>query len=183
MGGYTYSDYNLNDEYAPALWDSADFHANTWSIGTTLGFDFRPVQNLTITPSVGLYYYTSSTSTYNTNVLRGVQVDQDSTELPIDVAVNYDIPTAGGNVRLTANAGYAYSFNNDGGDLGSFGYNGIAGVGVTGIQGREASKHTFNIGAGVSYSTGRFDFGVKYDYYMKSDYDAHRVLGTVGISF
>ena len=184
MGGYTYSDYNMSNLLTKAgQWDKSDFHANTWTIGGTLGYDFRPTQCLTITPSIGLYHYTSSTNTFSTTIRNNMKVEQDSTELPIDVAVNYDIPTASGNLRLTANTGYAYSFSKDGGELDGFGYNGIAGSRISGIKGRENARHTWNLGAGATYSTGRFDIGVKYDYYAKSDYNAHRVMGTVGISF
>ncbi len=103
--------------------------------------------------------------------------------MPIDLTVAYDIPVACGNLRLSGNVGYAYRFSKDGGNLNEFGYNGIAGVAVEGIKGRETSRHTRNVGVGATYSQGRFDVGVKYDYYAKTDYKAHRVLGTVGISF
>ncbi len=54
---------------------------------------------------------------------------------------------------------------------------------IDGIKGRENSKHNWNVGAGIQYTCGRLDLGVKYDFYGRADYTAHRVLGTVGISF
>ncbi len=182
LGGYTYSDYDMSNVLAGGVEKSA-FHADTWMVGGTVGYDIRPLQNLTITPSIGLYYYTSKSNTYNSTMKNGLKVEQDSAEMPIDLAASYDIPVSCGNIRLTANTGYAYRFGNAGGNLNDFGYNGITGVRVEGIEGRENPRHTWNVGAGVSYSTGRFDIGVKYDYYLKKNYDAHRVLGTVGISF
>ncbi len=183
MGGYTHSDYDMDNLFASGQREKSDFGADTWTIGGTVGYDLRPTERLTITPSIGLYYYTSKSDTYNSTIKRGLKVEQDSAEMPIDLAVNYDIPMCNGNVRLTANTGYAYRFSKDGGTLNDFGYNGIDGVLVRGIEGRENSRHTWNIGAGVSYSTGRFDIGLKYDYYVKKDYDAQRVLATVGVSF
>jgi hypothetical protein len=35
----------------------------------------------------------------------------------------------------------------------------------------------------VKAAFGRFEAGVEYDYYAKKDYDAHRLMGTFGISF
>lgn len=71
---------------------------------------------------------------------------------------------------------------NDDGMESSIVFNGL-GVGAFNAKGRDLGRHTFNAGAGMKFSKDRYDFGVRYDYYGKADYDAHRVVATFGVSF
>lgn len=187
MGGYTYSDNDIN-EFDGAQWGREDFHTDTWNIGAKFGYDWKPIPCLTLTPSVGVNYVHAKNSDHDVNyggvsLLRYDSMKNHSTSLPVELAASYDIVTGDDSkLTLNGNVGYSYNFHDDGVD-GNIFMNGLSSGTALRATGREAGKHTFNVGAGVRYTCNRFDFGVKYDYYGKADYDAHRVMGTVGISF
>lgn len=186
-GGYTYSDNDIN-EYDGANWSREDFHTDTWNIGGKVGYDWRVTDCLTLTPSVGLSYVHSKNSSHSPNyggvsLLRYDGMKNHATTIPVEVAAGYDIATGDdGVLNLNASVGYSYNFNNNGAE-GNISFNGLAAGTAWRATGRETGRHTFNAGAGLKYTRGRFDCGLRYDYFGKADYDAHRLIGSVGISF
>ena len=186
-GGYTYSDNDIN-EHDGANWSREDFHTDTWNIGGKVGYDWKVTDCLTLTPSVGLSYVHSKNSAHSVNyggvrLLRYGNLKNHATTIPVEVAAGYDIATGDdGVLNLNASVGYSYNFNNDGAE-GNIIFNGLANGTAWRATGRESGRHTFNAGAGFKYTRGRFDCGLRYDYFGKADYDAHRLVGTVGISF
>jgi outer membrane autotransporter protein len=189
FGGYSLAKNDINElRTAADGWQKAKYDTDSWNLGFEIGYDIKPTPCFTLTPSVGFGYIHSRNEDHDSILndlvlgrLSGSSVK--SAYLPVKLDAAYDIPLAnGGKFNLNANVGYAYNFTNDGID-GTFtlaGINGDPAIRVTGI---EPGRHAWNVGAGVRYSAGRFDIGVNYDYSAKKDYDAHRVLGTVGISF
>ena len=163
----------------------------TWHIGTQLGYDFKPVENFVLTPSIGLTWIKSKSDGHTRTQNGATQAyyggtNLDSLLLPIEIAARYNIDFSNcSRLMIEGNIGYSYNFKNDSADAGIT----LAGITNGGNRmyirglGREQERHTFNVGAGLRYTFNRFDIGVKYDYYLQSDADAHRVMGTVGVSF
>ena len=187
MGGYTYSDNDIN-EHDGANWAREDFHTNTWNIGAKFGYDWKPTPCLTLTPSVGLNYVHAKNSDHDVNyggvsLLRYDGMKNHSTSLPVELAASYCVRTGDDSaLTVNANVGYSYNFRDDGVE-GNIFMSGLGGATALRATGRESGRHTFNVGTGLKYTRNRFDCGVKYDYYGKADYNAHRVVGTVGVSF
>ncbi len=182
VGGYTHSDYSMNSNYGPG-WNKADYDADTWTIGTTLGYDIRPRANFTMTPSVGLYYYTSKSGTFTSTGLNGIQIKNHGTELPLALLLKYDIAVCNCSfVSLEANGGYTYNFSDEGGRATALGYNGITG-GNGASTTLKSSRHGYNVGGGVTYNTPRWNAGLKYDYYLSKASDAHVLRAEVGFKF
>ncbi len=204
MGGYTYTDndnqwsaYEIVGGSNVVTRHSEDYSTDSWNIGGKFGYDWTPIGNFVLTPSVGLNYVHASAKAHDRNSSRGgaawtasrmEKTKVDALLLPVEVAARYDVNFANGSrFAIEGNVGYSYNFKNDGGDA-SIIMNGIgqgpnsAPVVLRSI-GREQSRHTWNFGAGLRYHYNQFDIGVKYDYYLQSDTDAHRLMGTVGWSF
>ena len=186
VGGYTNSDNDIR-EFDGTYWAQENFRTDTWNIGATFGHDWRPTPCLTLTPSLGVNYLAARNGGHDVHyagirLVRYGGASNHATALPAELAANYEIPV-GGDARIDLNAriGYSYNFDNDGLES-SVLFNGL-GTGALRAAGREPGRHTFSAGAGVNYRRGRFDVGVRYDYFGKADYDAHRVVGTVGVRF
>ena len=183
MAAYAYSDNDMGTMYAVNTWDRSDYHVGTWSIGGKLGYEWKPLANLTVTPSAGLYYYNARSNRYNSTVKNGLKLKQDVTEMPIDLAFTYDVlRDCNRKLSLSANVGWAYAFDDDGPET-SFRYNGIANSPLVDVEGRKPGRHTFKTGAGVRYLVRRFEVAVDYDYRRRADFDAHGVYGSFGIRF
>lgn len=195
IGGYTYSDYDLRKTYVhisnPQV-TRADYHADTWSVGGTLGYEWNPIPCLTLTPSVGLYYYNSRTNDFNVKLtngsMRGVKAKQNLVELPVDLAARYEVFRGHeSSFALLANAGYAASLNNHGGKLDSFLYDDALAHSTnqraSGYSGPKSGRSAANFGGGVEYRYGHFDIGIRYNYYFRSDYDSHNLRAVLGLSF
>lgn len=203
-GGYTYADNDINElrrfgsETQTWLdWANADYHTNIWNIGANVGYDWKPLGNLIVTPSIGLNYVYADTSDHTGNVntvINGTPVNVNNQRvsgvdnwalfLPIELAARYDWTFCEDQkLSIGAKAGYIFNFNDDEAD-GNVHYYGMSDPTLSAhVIGREASRHTLNLGADVRYSFKRFDIGVKYDYYKQSDWKSHRLMGTVGVSF
>ncbi|MDR2390240.1 MAG: autotransporter domain-containing protein [Planctomycetota bacterium] len=182
MAGYMYSDFDMDRVLflAGNPRDEGSYHANTWSLGTRIGYDWRPLPDLTLTPSLGLSYHHSRTGRIANTYISIDRLKEDAVQLPVDLEVRYDV--FGGLVNLKANAGYAYNIKNDGAE-GALTYNGIVNSPRVSVEGRKPGRHTLNLGIGAKAVLGRIEAGVEYDYFAKKGYEAHRVMGTVGISF
>lgn len=194
MGGYTYSDDNINElrDVAPApaaTWMREDYHTNTWYAGAKLGYVWRPSRNFYLIPSAGLAYINSRAGAH-TIYANGFATESiskgkaDSFILPVQLAANYDVCLSGDSkLTLSVNGGYSYYFDDDGPsswitDLGQ-----AQPPVAMGSVNHKTGKNQWNVGAGLKYTYRSFDVGVNYDYYNRSKYDAHRVMGTVGVSF
>jgi outer membrane autotransporter protein len=188
LGGYALSDNNIR-EVVGGMAFKEDYNTNSWYLGGKLGYDWRPAANFSVTPSVGLTYVNAKAKGHNRYaggigpVVAYGSVRQKSTLLPIDLAVGYDITCLGeGNLNLSANVGYSYNFDGDAVD-------GVASlVGLNNdisydVRGGNPGRHTLNLGGAARFQFKRFDIGVRYDYYGKSGYDAHKLTGSVGVSF
>ena len=184
MGGYLYTDYDMKSLLTlTGVRQDSGYHANTLSIGAEAGYDWKPVECLVATPTIGIQYHNTRTGRIS-GVLTSVdRLREDALQLPVDLEVRYDFVTDGDRViGLKANAGYAYNFKNDGAD-GTLTYNGVVNSPWVRVEGRRPGRHALNLGGGLKYSAGGFSAVVEYDYYARKDYDAHRVMGTIGVSF
>lgn len=144
-------------------------------------------RNLTLTPTIGLYYITSKTNTFDTTYRNGMKYKRDVVEMPIEVTAKYDIEVGcDSTLSLMANAGYAYNFNNKGTKVDRFvgGHSGaLAGLGLGDYRGVDPGRSSWNAGAGVQYRYRNVDFGVNYDYYGRKNYNGHSLFANVGVSF
>lgn len=194
FGGYSYSDNDIRElrrdptSLSGYSWSEADYHTDTWSVGTNVGWDFRPSECFTLTPSVGLNYVRANSNDHDA-WLGGVMTQRERDVrnyglfLPVELGAQYDmIVGVEGKVRLEGSVGYAYNFHQDG-IKGTIDYVGITPGASASMRSRDNARHTFRTGAGVRYNYRQFDVGVKYDYTAKNDYNAHRVMGSIGISF
>lgn len=186
LGGYTYSDNDIEELYSTNFRAKEDYHTNTWYGGAKVGYQAR-LGKFTLTPSVGLSYIESKSSSHNTGV-NGVdliavgKIKQDTWMIPVELRADYDIEVnACSRINLNANVGYTYTTDADAADGYAHWVGGTGGALRT--TGRNSGHDTFNIGAGVRAYINRFDVGVNYDYYAKSKSDTHRVMATMGVSF
>lgn len=197
FGAYTYSKNDINelrhDPYAGVnSWSKSKFHTGTWSAGGNLGWDFRPSACFTITPTVGLNYIRARNSDHSSSMggiatQRTVNARNHGLFLPAELTMQYDVKLGcEGKLRFEAGGGYAYNFNDDGMD-GSMSYFDLVNPGGqpvgSAIRTRDNSQHSYKVGGGMRYNYKQFDVGVRYDYMGKTDYKAHRVVGSIGISF
>ncbi|MCD8139873.1 MAG: autotransporter outer membrane beta-barrel domain-containing protein [Planctomycetaceae bacterium] len=200
IGSYMYSDYDMKKYRADIAggasvlgWERSDYHADTWMIGTQVGKDFCLTPRVTLTPRVGLYYQNVRSSSVGAefspdgggavSTLDVGRVKSRSLSLPIDLSARFEVlNTDCQSLSLTTNVGYAYEFRNKGA-TGALGLGGLGGAPRIDFKGRKPGRSTWNAGAGVQYAYKNLEFGAKYDYYSKSKYDAHQVMGTVGVNF
>ncbi len=200
IGSYMYSDYDMKKYRAGIAggasvlgWEHSDYHANTWMLGTQLGKDFCLTPRVTLTPTFGLYYQNGRSSAFSAefnpdgggavSTLDVGRVKSRSLSLPIDLSARFEVLNTGcQSLSLTTNVGYAYEFRNKGA-TGALGLGGLGGAPRIDFKGRKPGRSTWNAGAGVQYAYKNLEFGAKYDYYSKSKYDAHQVMGTVGVNF
>ncbi len=186
LGGYTYSDNSIRE--LRGNWTDEDYKTNTWYAGARLGYMWRRDGQLAFIPSVGLAYIDSRagghdiyTNGYATESMSSG--GSSSLMVPLELRASYDINLEeNGWLKLTANAGYTYYFNDDGPSswITDLGHN--APVAVSSVNHRQG-KSQWNIGAGVRYSVDRFDLDVNYDYYKRSQAEAHRLLANAGVHF
>ncbi len=202
FGGYTHQKSDINATYRGGSIGStgvtsrtSDYDSDYWNIGGQLGYDFQPVDGLVLTPSIGLQYIHGRSDSHfawarDSLGAMGGHVSgttQKSLLLPIELAARYNIDFSNcSRLAIEGNIGYSYNFMDDNGAASMQLANVETGAGnaviIDGYD-RDASRHTFNAGAGLRYAYNRFDIGVKYDYYLQQDAHAHRLMGTVGVSF
>ena len=172
--------------------ENSDYRGYGWYLGSNLSYDFLPMDNLTVTPSIGLTYadvrskaFTRRTVRDSGTVLtdRVSAVKRHSISMPIDVAVTYDaLVKQDEKVSILGNVGYAYEFHNKGakGDLVWTDVNGASPIRFTG---RDPGRSAWNFGIGARYQRRNVDFDVKYDYATRKDLTTHRVSASVGFEF
>lgn len=177
-GGYNYGDNDIKMRDA-GRWAKGSPHSDSYWIGTELGYDFRVSESFTLTPTIGLLWMDSETSSYRIGGVRASSVDDKALLLPIDLAATYTHQLDDcSKIDLTVKGGYAYDFKNNRPD-------GVVSVGgiSSAVRGVSPGHHNWNIGAGVKYSNERFDVGVDYRYDTRKRYDSHFVSATLGIKF
>ena len=182
IGAYAYSDDDIDVLYTAVDRDKADYHVNTWSVGGSVGYEWRPISRLAVTPSVGLYYYNARSNKFDSTIRDDLRLKYHRTEMPVDLEIAYTAVECGDS-RLTvkANGGWAYNFNKDSAH-GDFVYNGL-GVGSVYVEGRKTGRHTLKAGGGISYEYKQLEFSADYTYRHRSKMDSHAVFGSVGIRF
>ena len=185
-GGYNYGDNDwANFSALGSGWVNANNHTASWWLGGDIGWDYQLSENLTLTPTIGLFWTEARGSSYATSgavVQHFDRIKQKALLMPISVSATYrhQIDECSSiNFRVTG--GYAYNFKNDRAE-GSFTYAGYENQPIF-IQGVKPGRHTWNIGAGITYQMNKVDFGVDYRYDGASKFNAHRVAATVGLSF
>lgn len=141
-------------------------------------------ENFTLTPTVGVYYFSSKTNTFNTSLGRyGMKYSRDTFELPVEVTAKYDIEVScDSTLSLIAPGGYSYSFRNKGTKIDSFNVAGLANqFGDNHIP--IPDRSSWNASGGVQYRYRNVDFGVNYEYYGRNNYRSHNLNANVGVSF
>lgn len=186
-GGYNYGDNELKTWIPGAGVLTGDNHTNTYWAGGRLGYDFKPNNSFTLTPTVGIYYSHSKSSAY-TSSLNGLsafnynKISNHGWVLPIELTAKYKVDLDDcSSVTFSVTGGYNYNLTNKGA-RGSYGFAGVQDVTTT-INGVKPGRSGWTAGAGVKYQRNRFDFSVGYRYDGKSKYDGHKVIGAIGVSF
>lgn len=187
MGGFTHSDNDIRETRGGNM-AREEYYTNTWHASAKVGFDFEPSEKLVITPTVGVdFFYSDSTAhsmkyAGSNKLVHYGSMSHNAVEIPVDVQVAYNVQLdKNKELQLLGNGGYAYNVNDHGvvGDLTVNGSN----LPTYRAIGRKLGHHSWNAGVGAKLKMDNWDVGVKYDYYGRSSYDAHRVMGTVGYSF
>lgn len=185
-GGYNYGKNDLKSFDAIANdWQVGKNHTNTYWAGGNLGYDFNLGPNWILTPSAGLFWSDSKSSSYNStgpyDMIVG-KIKNKSLLMPLDLSATYTAHIDEcSSVSVKVSGGYNYNIKNDGAE-GSMRYN-YAGSGSVFIQGVKPGRHGWNAGAGVKYTRNNIDVGVDYRYDGKKKYQGHRVSATIGVSF
>jgi hypothetical protein len=183
IGGYTRNSYDLNSGITSSIRQLSSYNAKTWTLTGNLAYDWRPSEDLTLTPSLGLQYYDIGTGRINGTYTTINHLEQDSFQVPVNLGASYYLINNPEHLlTLSGNLGYTYNFQDQGAE-GTLSYNGIINSPLVAIEGRRPGRDSLNLGAGLKYSRGRFETEVKYDYFTMADYDASRLSGTLGINF
>lgn len=186
-GTYSHLNNDIRDDRG-GFRRSADHDSYAWSLGAKLGYDMRPADRLTVSPSIGITKIRAVNKEHGEyldgqGVIRLGEIRRDSTLMPLDLSLAFDLYRGQATLfRLTTNLGYAYDFD-DGGIFGDIYYEGLEGATAMPVAKRESGRHRFNFGAGVVWSGSRLDMSAKYDYYRRADQDAHQVRGNLGVKF
>lgn len=189
MGGYTLSDNNIDESDDTGDSIRADYRTHTLYAGGKLGYDIELRDTFTLSPSIGVDFFHSRSNShkmtgYNGNGdifrFRYGRMKNTVIEVPLDLKASVEIPMGGTKaLGLMANVGYAYNLN----DKAVHGGVRVNGGIQESVEGRRAGHHSWKAGAGARYRVDMWDFGVKYDYLMRSKHQAHRLTGQVGYSF
>lgn len=194
--GYAYSDNDIRDRRVISGelgWNRAEYHNKTLMAAVRLGVDIEPVEYLTITPSVGFNYQNSHSSSHNQffrgdlgsnfNTLTVGKMRNHSATIPFELRVGYDLVADDDSLlNVSLLGGYAYE-THDKGVSGSYGFGGLGDFGTFAPVGKGVGRHVMNLGAGLKYLYKQYEFGVDYDYYGRTNYGAHSIIGRFGISF
>lgn len=184
---YTHLDNDISDIRGGMRRD-ADYTSYSWSLGARAGYDMYLTDRLMLSPSGGLTKIRAVGRSHDERlndvaVLRVGKVRRDSTLVPLDLTVGYDLHKDADYVlRLTGNLGYAYDLES-GGLTGGYSYVDLVGATEMGVADRAAGRHSLTVGAGVVYTSSWLDVGARYDYFHRSEQRTHQVKGDVGVKF
>lgn len=184
-GGYTYGDAEIDEtNIATKFKRYEDFHSQTFNAGLRMGYDFEPTPTVVITPSVGGNFFHTKVSEHDavdeTGTYRLREGRHNLVELPFDIQVAKEFDFGKNRLlQISANGGYAYNLTRKAAN----GELTLAGVDEGNAIDRDLGRSTWKAGAGARLKMDQWDIGVKYDFLTRSDFSAHRVMGTVGFSF
>ncbi len=185
--GFTLSDNDLR-EFRGGNWDRAEYNTRTWYASGRIGFDCPVWENFTLSPALGLTYMYASANSHDWRyddvaLLQYRGLHSSTVQMPLDLAMEYGW-TIGPETRLklASNLGYVYTFNDDALN-GSLDILGMAGVIPIRALGRKSGHSSYTMGSGLTLAHGRMDLGLRYEYYGKPDYRAHKLTGSFGLKF
>ncbi len=204
MGGYTYADSDIRRGLTRFVddgggvtavhgWEDGDYGTDTWMAGFEMGYDWRVTECFSLRPSAGITYLNARSESYTRSFRaddgrpaasdRVDRVKNHSTSLPLDLEASYRTRVGSeATLGLTAHVGYAYELHNRGAE-GTLAWGNVANAPRIDFRGRKPGRSSWNTGAGVAMAWRNLDVAMRYDYYRRSDFDAHVVVGSVGISF
>ncbi len=205
MGGYTYADSDIRrrltrfaDDGAGGVtavrgWEEGDYGTDTWMAGFELGYEWRATECFSLRPSAGITYLNARSESYSRSFRaddgrpaasdRVDRVKNHSISLPLDLEAAYRTRVGSeATLGLTAHLGYAYELHNRGAE-GTLAWGNVANAPRIDFRGRKPGRSSWNTGAGVAMAWRNLDVAVRYDYYHRNDFDAHVVVGSVGVSF
>ncbi len=193
-GGYTYGNADIDEESTlrtDTFLRREDYHSHTVNAGVKVGFDFEPSETLFITPSIGANFFHTRSNNHNiddgdtTVTYRADRIRHNLVEIPLDIQISKEIGFGPNRaLQLSANGGYAYNLTNKAasGDVAETPVVGGTST-IFRVVDRELGRSAWKAGVGARLKMDQWDIGVKYDFLKRSDFDAHRLMGTVGFSF
>ena len=187
VGGYNYADNNINENRGGWM-ASENYHSKTWYMGGKVGYNWSPVKNLTLTPSVGLGYINTHANGHDgyyagVNNLKFSKMKNDTGFLPIEFRAKYDWNVSSeGVLSATVKGGYTYNFEDNVASGSAYMIDAVNAAPL-GATGRKYGHNQWNIGAGINYGYKSWDFGASYQYVGQSKYSSHNANVTVGFKF
>lgn len=185
--GYNYGKNHLstNDNYYKI---KEKFHSKTWNLGGTVGYNWQNIEDLVITPSVGLTYIHTENSAHNAsyNNLKLVKYGQASNSallMPMNLTSDYFILNNKDNqLVLAGNVGYTFNFNRNKFDS-DIKINGINGLSKMESYAPNRTKNQFSLGTGIKYKYNIIDLNLDYQYVGQSKRNANYIGATANITF
>lgn len=185
--GYNYGKNHLstNDNYFKI---KEKFHSTTWNLGGTVGYNWQNIEDLVITPSVGLTYIHTENSAHNAsyNNLKLVKYGQASNSallMPMNLTSDYFILNNKDNqLVLTGNVGYTFNFNRNKFDS-DIKINGINGLSKMESYAPNRTKNQFSLGTGIKYKYNIIDLNLDYQYVGQSKRNTNYIGATANITF
>lgn len=166
---------------------SADYDSDQFIAYAEAGRDFAVAERTVLTPSILAHYQHIAVDDYSETGAGGLSLDVDNEDLNIlqvgvGAELGWDLDAGnGGVIRPALNAGYRYDLINDEVQATS---TFTAGGPSFETNGLEPSRHTFNVGASVTFAnTNNWEFTADYDFEYKPDYDAHSGYVRAGYKF
>lgn len=195
-GSYMYGDHDMKElrrNYAPNgqpndMWNTANYGIHTWQAAIELGYDFKPSDKLTITPSAGFNYIHAKAENHHeawggTAIGRYTGMTARGKILPVRVDLDYkfydECETV---VALTATAGFMHNLSDDKID-GTIYLNGFNNATPMSAYSRNSGRNTVTAGLGLRVNKGSADFNLNYDYLHRSQYDNHQLQALFGLNF
>lgn len=156
----------------------ADYDSDLWFARLETGHDFDMKNGLTLTPIALLNFSYLDTDDYSEAGAgnAGLNVDTDSqytaeAGLGLEASWLHQL-NDGSYLKPKVRAGYRYDFADDEVETTST-FQGAPTVAFN-TEGFDPQKHTFDVGAGLTfYTTANWDLTANYDYQIKGDYDSH----------
>ncbi|OCG23941.1 hypothetical protein A9G11_04750 [Gilliamella sp. wkB108] len=185
--GYSYGKNHLkaNDRYNTI---KENFHSNTWDIGASVGYQWQDIEQLTLTPTIGLTYVYTENSAHNVsyNNIDLVKYGKASNEallIPIDLMANYSLwQDKESQLLLRAKTGYSFNLSDDEFDS-DITINGINGLSKMSANSSNRSKNQYNVGGGITYKYNMVDINIDYQYFGESKRNSNYITALAKISF
>ncbi|MCC8107808.1 MAG: autotransporter outer membrane beta-barrel domain-containing protein [Planctomycetes bacterium] len=187
VANWAFSNNDLG-EYRNNEWDRQDFSTTTWQIGGKVGYEYKPAENVSLSPVVGFGYIGARSSAHtgyrSGNAEHHVgRMRSDTAFIPVELhaAYTYRInPEHRFDVRVKG--GYTYNFDARGPRGNVYRYDPPGGMAIP-VVGRDNSHSGFSVGAGIQYRHSRLDIGASYGYTVMAGDGGHRVALTASAQF